>query len=112
MTPLEHEETRRKIIELLENGIIRKNMSPCATPSLVSPKKGGNTWRLCIDSRAINKTTIKYCYPLSRMDELLDFMLGAKVFSKIDLISGYHQIQIHEGDEWKTTLKTKDGLFQ
>jgi hypothetical protein len=65
-------------------------MSPRATSMLLSPKKGGNKWRLCIDSRAIKKLTVKYQYSLSRIDDLLDCFSGAKIFSKIDLISGYH----------------------
>jgi hypothetical protein len=77
---------------------------------LVQKKYG--TWKLCIDYKALKKITVRNQYPIPRIDDLLYQLKGENFFNKIDLNSGYHQVPIEPNDVWKTTFKSKEGLFK
>jgi hypothetical protein len=88
-TTPELQELKTQLKEWLDLGLIRPSVSPWGAPVIFIRKKDGS-WRLCIDYRQLNKVTIKNQYPLPKIDNLVDQMMGATVFSKIDLRSGYH----------------------
>ena len=111
MSPKELEALREQLDELTASGYIRPSHSPFGAPVLFVKKKDGGL-RLCVDYRALNKLTIKNRYPLPRIEDLLDQLHGAKIFSKIDLRSGYHQIRIHDNDISKTAFRTRYGHYE
>jgi hypothetical protein len=95
----------------LDTKRILPSASPYGAPILFAKKKDGKL-RMCIDYRALNKNTVADSYPLPRIDELLARLRGAKVFSKLDLRDGYHQVQMAPGDRSKTAFCTRYGQFE
>ena len=96
---------------MLEKDIIQPLHSPWASPVVLVPKKDGST-RFCVDFRRVNVVTRKNAYPISRVDDSLDTLAGAKYFSTLDLISGYWQVEVSPEDLEKTAFCTHDGLFE
>jgi hypothetical protein len=111
MPPKELAELKNQPQKLLDKGYIRLSSSPLGCPALFVKKKDGSL-RLCVDYRLLNAVTIKNKYPLPRIDVLFDQLAGAKVFSKIDLRSGYHQIKIRPCDIPKIAFSTRYGLYE
>ena len=106
IAPVELQELRVQLQELLDKGFIRPRTSPWGAPILFAKKKD-KTLRLCIDYRQLNRVTIKNRYPFSRIDDLFDQLRGARVYSKIDLHTSYHHLRVTETDIPKTALKTR-----
>jgi hypothetical protein len=111
MPPAELAELKQQLQALLDKGFIRPSTSPWVCPALFVKKKD-ESLRLCIDYRPLNAVTIKNKYPLPRIDVLFDQLVGAKVFSKIDLCFGYYQIKIRASDIPKTAFSTRYGLYE
>ena len=96
---------------MIEKGHIHPNSSPSGSSFILVPKIEA-TWCMCINYRSLNKISIKNKYPLPQIDELIDNLKGANLFTKLDLKSGYHHIPIESTDVWKMTFKTKEGLLE
>jgi hypothetical protein len=104
-------ELKKQLTELQEARYIRSDSSPCGAPVPFVQRKDGSQ-RMCMDCRTLNDVTMKNKYPLPRIEDLFDQMRGAKVFSKIDLRSGYHQMRIRPSDIPKTAFSTRYGLYE
>jgi len=102
---------KTQLIELLDKGFIQPSLSKWGCPALFVKKKD-QSLRMCVEYRPLNAVTIKNKYPLPRIDILFDQLSTTKVFSKIDLRSGYHQIKIHAQDIPKTAFSTRYGLYE
>jgi hypothetical protein len=111
MPPNELAELKTQLQDLLDMGFIRPSSSPWGCPAIFVKKKDQTLW-MCMDYRPLNEVTIKNKYPLPRIDILFDQLIGAWVFSKIDLRSGYHQIRIRPEVIPKTAFTTRYELFE
>ncbi|KAK1697843.1 hypothetical protein QYE76_014540 [Lolium multiflorum] len=111
MNPAELVELKKQLDDMLHKGLIRPSASPWRSPVLFVDKKDGAT-RLCMDYRKLNDVTIKNKYPLPKIEDLFDQLTGARVFSKIDLRNGYHQLKIRATDIPKTDFTTRYGLYE
>jgi len=110
--PMHQQETMRKHVEeMLQHGVVQPSTSPWASPIVLVKKKDG-TIRFCVDYRQLNDVTRKDAYPLPRKDETLDALSGAKVFTTLDLASGYWQVEMSAADREKTAFATRHGLFE
>jgi len=111
---MNHEELKElkvQLEELFVKSYIKSNKSPYGAPVFFIHKKDGML-RMCVDYKTFNKATVKNRYLLPRIHDLFDRLSGAKVFSRIDLCSGYYQIQIVQGDEEKTACRTRYGSYE
>ena len=111
MAPVELQELKVQVQELWDEGFIRPTISPLGTPVLFA-KKNDKSLRLCINYRQLNKVTFKNRYPLPRIDDLFDQLRRARVYSKTDLCTGYHQLRVREADIPKTMFRTRYRHFE
>ena len=109
ISPHRRDEVRMLLNEMLEKEVVEPSTSPWASAIVLVQKKDGST-RFCVDFRKLNDVTRKDAYPLTRIETTLDTLAGSKWFSTLDLLSGYWQVQIEEGDRPKIAFCTAEGL--
>ena len=105
------QEVKDHLQQLLQQGVIRESNSPYSSAVVLARKKSG-ALRMCVDYRLLNQRTVKDSFPLPRIDECLDNLSGARLFSTLDLKSAYAQVPIAEEDKYKTAFSTPLGLFE
>lgn len=110
-SPIQKAEIKTQVKQMLTNGVIRTSNSAFASLVLLVRKKDG-TWHFCVDYRHLNAITVKHKHPMPIVDELLDELSGAQWFTKLSFSAGYHQIRMAFGDEFKTTFRTHQGLYE
>ncbi|UYV72451.1 hypothetical protein LAZ67_9003197 [Cordylochernes scorpioides] len=111
VSPSERKIIQEEVDKMMDIGVVQPSESPWASPVVLVRKRDGSV-RFCVDYRGLNKVTKKDVYPLPRVDDALDCLKGAKIYSTMDLKSGYWQISVDEADREKTAFITPDGLFE
>jgi len=110
------DELDKQITDLLKQGMIEPSLSPYAAAALIVPKYNPDGsikgWRMVIDYRLLNAITVKYQFPMPRIDDVLDSVNGAHYFSSCDATWGFWQIRLHPSDIPKTAFRTPSGLYQ
>ena len=107
----QRQEIQRQVDILLEKGVVEESVSPWSSPVLMVPKKDGSS-RFCVDFRKLNSITKDQEYPIPRIDESLESLAGSKMFTTLDLASGYWQVEVEEEDREKTAFSTSQGHYQ
>lgn len=109
--PALKDEIEAQVDQMLHQGIIQTSTSPFSSPVLLVRKKDG-TWQFCVDYRYLNALTVKTSFPIPIFEQLMDELAGAQWFSTLDLLSGYHQIRLRDGEEYKTAFSTHVGHYE